>query len=283
MKKTLIKNFLALYILSLLVLPSFVKIEAQAQPPQPVDYTVLQDLPGISGAVNLQTYLPNAFNLAVGIAVALAFVVITYGGVLYATSDALTGKTQGREYIENALWGLLLVIGAYTILSTINPQIMTFDLNIRRTTAQNTTAQPITVTLGNCTNCVPITGLQSGTIGPRSNNTISSAMLPKIMALDSALSTRNISWVISEAYPPWGTVQHQSTCHTSGTCIDAHPINQSAGYLNEFYQAATAAGMSRVEYEVQTTQERDLLVRQGYTGRIIVEPRITAPHFSVYN
>lgn len=276
-----ITKFILFTVLSILILPTTL-LFAQTTPPQ-VDYTVLQDLPGISGPTSLQNYLPSAFNLAVGIAVGLAFVMIVYGGVMYATSDALSNKSAGRDAIENAVWGLLLVIGAYTILYTINPQILNFDLNIKRTVAQNTTVQPITVVSGNCTNCVQIAGLKSGSIGARSNNNISSAMLPKIMTLDAALAAKNISWVITEAYPPWGTVSHRSVCHTNGTCIDAHPINQSAGYLNEFSAAALAAGASKVDYEVKTQAEKDLLIQQKYTGSIIVVPWISGPHFSVYN
>lgn len=100
------------------------------------DYTVLAPLPGttISGGntTNLQTYLPGLFNFSIGLAAAMAFVVITIGGVTYMTSDAISGKSQGREWVTNALWGLLLVIGAYVILNTINPKILTFNLEIPR-------------------------------------------------------------------------------------------------------------------------------------------------------
>lgn len=100
------------------------------------DYEVLAPLPGIgdtaAGTSNLNTYLPAAFNLTVGIAIALAFIVITFGGVTYATSDALSGKQNGRELITNALWGMLLVIGSYTILYSINPQMLNFDILFAR-------------------------------------------------------------------------------------------------------------------------------------------------------
>ena len=109
---------------------------AQANNPTNNDYTVLAPLPGIGdtagGKTTFPTYLNAAFNLAIGIAAGLAFAMITYGGIMYATSDAISGKSQGREYIENALWGLLLVIGAYTILYTINPQILNFNLSFAR-------------------------------------------------------------------------------------------------------------------------------------------------------
>ncbi len=95
-------------------------------------YAVLAPLPGIgdtNGTTTFSTYLSEILNLAIGIAAVMAFVMITFGGITYATSDAVSGKSQGKEYITNAIWGLLLVIGAWVILYTINPNILNFNLN----------------------------------------------------------------------------------------------------------------------------------------------------------
>lgn len=98
------------------------------------DYTPLQPLPDIgegTPTTNLTTYIPAAFNLAIVMAAVLAFVMITLGGITYATTDAVSGKAEGKERITNAVWGLLLVIGAYAILYTINPKILQFDLTFK--------------------------------------------------------------------------------------------------------------------------------------------------------
>jgi hypothetical protein len=127
-------------ILCLLFFSSFGFAWAQTN----TDYTVLAPLPGITTAncggdtptgelgctTNLQTYLPGAFNLVIGLCAVLAFLVLTYGGVLYMTSDAITGKSQGKTYIENALWGLGLAIASWVILYTINPAILHFNLQL---------------------------------------------------------------------------------------------------------------------------------------------------------
>jgi hypothetical protein len=143
--KALVKIF-SLGALSLLFL--LMGSTAQAQNQGVVtDYAVLVNLPGTTvpctvrdsngrpvnaACTDLSRYLPTAFNLAIGIAVGLAFVMIVYGGVMYATSDALSGKAAGREALENALWGLLLVISSYLILQTINPRMLDFTLNIQQ-------------------------------------------------------------------------------------------------------------------------------------------------------
>ncbi len=103
------------------------------------DYTVLAPLPNTTSCQNgvgenctadLSTYLPGMFNLTIGVAAVLAFIMIVFGGFLYATTDAIQGRNQGKDYITNALYGLGLVIGAWAILNTINPQILSFKLDL---------------------------------------------------------------------------------------------------------------------------------------------------------
>ena len=157
MKKT-VKIFTTSAILFLLFFPALGFVRAQNN-----DYTLLAPLPGISSTANcadggtpapivrdsntgtitggcqttLSQYLPKAFDLIIGIAAVLAFIMLTYGGVLYMTSDAITGKSQGKEYITNALWGLGLAIASYVILFTIGgPNMLSFTLQL---------AQPKTV------------------------------------------------------------------------------------------------------------------------------------------
>lgn len=106
------------------------------------DYTVLTPLPdttkscttdanGVTSCqTDLQKYLPAVFNLSIGVAAVMAFVMITFGGITYAVSDTITGKKDGKKYVEGAIWGLVLVIASWVILNTINPKILTFDLTI---------------------------------------------------------------------------------------------------------------------------------------------------------
>lgn len=144
MKKTHQKIIVALFsFLMIFPFAGTVNATTPATPPPKPDYTVLTPLPGTTknctgtGATqkcttDLENYLPGVFKLTMGVAAALAFIMITFGGATYAVSDSITGKNDGKRWIENALWGLLLVIGAYTILYTINPQILNLKLNIPR-------------------------------------------------------------------------------------------------------------------------------------------------------
>jgi hypothetical protein len=244
------------------------------------EYTPLAPLPGTTNPAtaqtNLETYIPGVFRLSMGIAAVMAFVMITFGGIMYATSDAISGKSQGREYVTNAVWGLLLVIGAWALLNTINPKILNFSLDVNQITSSNNTN---VVVSGSCSNCQLIPS--NIPVSSYSNNNISSAILPKITTLNTLLNAARVPWLITEAYPP--TVNHRDPCHRDGTCIDARPVDRTPNNINAFAQAATAAGFSRVEYEVATNIERANLIKNGVTAVIIVVPGINAPHFSVYN
>lgn len=144
--KNLAKILIGFVVVMVMILPVFSIVHATDPLP---DYTVLAPLPGTTGTcdtgstpkidpatgkttggctTNFNTYLPAMFKLAIGVAAVLAFIMLTYAGVLYMTTDAISGKGKAKGYIENALWGLLLVIGAWVILNTINPQLLSFNL-----------------------------------------------------------------------------------------------------------------------------------------------------------
>lgn len=135
--KTLSKTLLFLTITVLLLsfsLPVFA---------QETGYQFLAPLPNGAGSSDLSTYVPGIINLSIGIAAVMAFVMITFGGIQYATTDAISGKQDGRKHIWDAIWGLLLVLGAYAILNTINPNILKFDFNLG--TPKISTGAPVVV------------------------------------------------------------------------------------------------------------------------------------------
>ena len=61
------------------------------------------------------------------------------------STDAIQGKSAGKERIKNAIFSLVLIIAAWLILYTINPNLLTLNLNISAVT----TTAPAGVTLGN--------------------------------------------------------------------------------------------------------------------------------------
>ena len=59
----------------------------------------------------------------------LAFGAIVYGGIKYILAAGNpSGQTEGRDWIKSALLGLLLLMGAYLVLNTINPNLTKLSL-----------------------------------------------------------------------------------------------------------------------------------------------------------
>ncbi len=121
-------------ILFTILASSFIVVPTFAQN----DYTVLAPLPGTTECgdggkdckTSLEKYLPGVFKLAVGLSAAFAVFMIVIGGFQYMSTDALQGKEEGKARIWNSVKGLVLVIGAWLILYTINPGLLKLRLSI---------------------------------------------------------------------------------------------------------------------------------------------------------
>ncbi|KKT75271.1 MAG: hypothetical protein UW71_C0005G0026 [Parcubacteria group bacterium GW2011_GWB1_44_7] len=99
-----------------------------------LDYVPLVTLPGASEAgkplTNTGEYIKGAFNLAIGIAAVLAIIMIIIGGIQYMGTESIGGKGAGLKKIKDAVLGLLLALGSYVLLFTINPSLVNFSVSI---------------------------------------------------------------------------------------------------------------------------------------------------------
>lgn len=122
---------------------------------QDIKPTLLAPLPGTtescSGGVcqtTLQTYLPNLFKLLIGLSAVWAVVMIVIGGFQYMTTDAFSGKEEGKARIWGAVKGLFLVIGAWLILNEINPNLLKINLNLPKVVVEPSIGQGGSVSPG---------------------------------------------------------------------------------------------------------------------------------------
>ena len=88
-----------------------------------------------SNTTDLPTYLAGIYKVAIAAAGALAFLMIVWGGFTYVTAESIGGKDAGREYIQNAIGGLVLAIASYVLLYTINPALVQFNLDFGKLAA----------------------------------------------------------------------------------------------------------------------------------------------------
>lgn len=100
------------------------------------DYVQLAPIPGTAPecatppcGTNLSTYLTGMFKISIAAVGVLAFLMIVWGGFTYLSTDVIYGKEEGKTRIERALGGLILALASYIILNTINPQLVSLNLD----------------------------------------------------------------------------------------------------------------------------------------------------------
>jgi hypothetical protein len=121
----------------LLVGASPVLAQTEYQPLAP-----LPDIPTNKGKITASSYITGVFMLVIAVASGLAVVMIIVGGIQYMSTDAFSGKSEAKNTIQNAIWGLLLAISAWLILNTINPKLVNFNLEIPTPRNSNSTTAP---------------------------------------------------------------------------------------------------------------------------------------------
>lgn len=109
----------------LVILPFFIARSAEAACAIPGQYELLVPIGTLSGCVDLGNYIKGMFETIIGIAGVLAVVMIVYCGIKLMTAGGAGGKNEAKECITNALFGVLLAVGSWLILNTINPLLLT--------------------------------------------------------------------------------------------------------------------------------------------------------------
>ncbi len=208
------------------------------------------------------------YQIALGLAGAAALGVLIYGAILWTVSGAVTGKQDALEWIKGALWGLVLLLGAYLILWTINPDLVNLKgpEELFKSIKIESAAPPATApavppsTTSGCADCVkiPNTGFGRNFLvkatacqGGVSNCTLSPEITNKLNKLTEEAMKLGLDpgwWQVTEAYPP--TTTHLSQCHNNGTCVDVALTPGKGGVTQKdvdiLISAATKAGFKVV-------------------------------------
>ena len=79
---------------------------------------------------NLGKYQNLMIKLIIGLSAVMAVVMIVIGGIEYMTSELPGNKEHGKERIRNAILGLLIALGAWALLYTINPDLLSTKIDI---------------------------------------------------------------------------------------------------------------------------------------------------------
>ncbi|MDP3697732.1 MAG: pilin [Candidatus Taylorbacteria bacterium] len=248
--------------------------------------TVLEGSPGVtaqSGPLSLPTtqstfedLISSAFNysiILVGIAV---FIMVMWGGFLWLTSAANPSNiSRAKGIIFNAILGAVLLVSAYVILYTINPELVGGPFTLP---GIGTSAPPIPPPPGPpppggqidaCSACsvypggitaggqpIQCTGfyidVTQGPAGIQLNNTSRTCPFANILIAQNLVQLKQLysSWVVSEGFPPF--VNHADICHGDGSCVDIsvspRPSSslQLAQAVDNLCAAANQAGFNNI-------------------------------------
>lgn len=83
---------------------------------------------GQTSVTGLPQYITLIYRYAIGIVATVAIVMVVYGGFRYLLGSAYSDVKRGKEIIKDALIGMIVVLGAYVILNTVNPATLTLRM-----------------------------------------------------------------------------------------------------------------------------------------------------------
>ncbi|MGC9602425.1 MAG: pilin [Minisyncoccia bacterium] len=98
-------------------------------------YQALEPIPGLTtnpdltNPGNLPTIVNAIFTILISVGALLAVLMLTVGGIEYMVSSTIKTKQEGLKRAQAALWGIVLIAASWLILNTINPKLLSFNLN----------------------------------------------------------------------------------------------------------------------------------------------------------
>ena len=76
----------------------------------------------------ISVYLVGAYKMGIGIAAILAVIMIMAGGIIWIAAAGDAGRIgQAKTMISGAVVGLVLTVGSYVALQTVNPNLVNFS------------------------------------------------------------------------------------------------------------------------------------------------------------
>ncbi|MGT2499764.1 potassium channel family protein [Bradyrhizobium guangxiense] len=93
-------------------------------------YVPLEPLSSGGDGSSLAALLATAYHYLVVLSVVLAVIFLTVGAVRYLLSESFSDVEKAKAQTRSALFGLIIVIGSFLILYSINPDLLIFDRRV---------------------------------------------------------------------------------------------------------------------------------------------------------
>jgi hypothetical protein len=127
------KKFLGALALALVMVPALASAQTDGSNPCTSSSTTTSSGNSYASATSQQLgkCVNQVYLWSLGIAGVLALLMIVLGGyyVLTAAGNAAQAS-KGKSYIWSSLIGIVILLGAYLILTTINPDLTRFNINL---------------------------------------------------------------------------------------------------------------------------------------------------------
>jgi len=88
----------------------------------------------VNGGTGLSDYLNQIYILGISLCTGLAVLMIVIGGIEYMGGGSWSKKEEGKDRIQAALLGLVVALGSYVILNTLDTRFLNTNLNIKQVT-----------------------------------------------------------------------------------------------------------------------------------------------------
>lgn len=211
-------------------------------------YTLLEKLPGLGQTLpeqgGLTTYLSWLFTFALAAAAFLAVLQIVIGGIQIIIGGASeTARKNAKDRIWNAVWGLLLALGAVLILETISPgQFTKLELAIPSVTIEAPAPAPAptpTPTPGTLSDQQAKSQLNAAMVSYKSNVSfegIRQATINEAKALSFDLQNKGIGISYEQITSGTeGTHAEGTYSHANGYKIDLRMNDQLTNFIKNNY------------------------------------------------
>lgn len=90
-------------------------------------FTSATEIEGEVHVPYLAQYINAIYRYMTAIVLTVAIVMIVYGGFKYLLASTPLGVKDGKTIITDSIIGMTLVLGAYVILNTVNPALLTLE------------------------------------------------------------------------------------------------------------------------------------------------------------
>jgi hypothetical protein len=96
-----------------------------------LNYSPLEPLPGLEHVQNLNfaQFLGTVFKLLLTAGALVAVASLVFAGISYIISGSGVEIGEAKKRMWASIWGLVILLGAWLMLYTINPTLLNFNLN----------------------------------------------------------------------------------------------------------------------------------------------------------